>query len=61
MPSAMIAFARRNSGLMACANTLQVKNDFVRNKVMSLAIVPLLMYKLGFGGGGVDRNVLWLF
>lgn len=57
----MIAFARRTSCLMACANTLQVKNDFVRNKVMSLAIVPLLMNKSGFGGGGVDRNVLWLF
>lgn len=29
----MIAFARRDSSLMACANTLQVKNDFVRKKV----------------------------
>ena len=55
----MIAFARRDSGLMACANTLQVKNDFVRNNLMSLAIVPLLTYKWGFGLGR-SRNVVWL-
>lgn len=61
MPSAVIAFARRDSGLMACANTLQVKNYFVRNKLMSLAIVPLLMYKRDFGGRmGGSRNVVWL-
>lgn len=42
---------QRDSGLMACANTLQVKDDFVRNKVMSLAIVPSLRYQGALGGG----------
>lgn len=45
-------FCQRDSALMACANTLPAKKDFVRNKVMSLAIVPSLRYQGALGGGG---------
>lgn len=43
---------QRDSALMACANTLPVKNDFVRNEVMSLAIVLSLRCQGAWGGGG---------
>lgn len=46
MPSALIASAR-DSALMACANTLAAKKDFVRNKVMSLAVVPSVSFGRG--------------
>lgn len=45
-------FCQRHSALMACANTLPAKKDFVRNKVMSLAVVPSLRYQGALGGGG---------
>lgn len=39
MPSAVIVFARRNSGLIACINTGRETNS-VRDELMSPAVVP---------------------